>query len=299
MNHRRESAITLTVFMALLVGFSAVGYWLIFRLESATPLMMSVGLAAIVTCLIRRRDLTSLGWGWGAWRYQWLSYALPLGTITAAYLLIWAGGFGEWYDASFVLEKKQDYHLDEWSNDAVILFHFLVTATLSFLLLLPSVLGEELGWRGFLVPELSKSMPFTGVALVSGLLWSVWHWPMIFMGIYGNEGTPLYFQLFTFTLFIVANSFTLAYLRFKSNSVWTAVIFHMSSNIFLQKFFTPMTADTTRSAWYVDEFGAVPAFVASLVAIHFWRKGSTEFFFPERARTARPTGPVATSAHTG
>lgn len=288
MNRKRDSAITLAVFLVLLTGFSAVGHWLIFRLESATPLMLSVGLAAIVTCLVRRRDLASLGWSWGAWRYQWLSYALPLGMITTAYLLIWSSGSGDWYDANFVLQKKQDYHLDSWSNAAVIAFHFVVTASLSFLLLLPSVLGEELGWRGFLVPELSKWMRFTGVALVSGLLWAVWHWPMIFMGIYGNEGTPLYFQLLAFTLFITANGFILAYLRLKSNSVWTAVIFHMSSNVFMQKFFTPMTAGTARSAWYVDEFGAVPALVTLLVAAYFWRRGSKESFSPEKAGASQP-----------
>ena len=296
MSQRRDSAITLSVFLALLIGGSAAGYWLIFRLESATPLMLSVGLAAIVTCLIRRRALDSLGWGWGDWKYQWLSYALPLGMITAAYLLIWGGGFAHWYDANFVLEQKQRYHLESWSNGAVIAFHFVVTATLSFLLLLPSVLGEELGWRGFLVPELSKWMPFTGVALLSGLLWAVWHWPLIFMGIYGNEGTPLYFQLLAFTLFIVANGFTLAYLRLKSNSLWTAVIFHMSSNVFLQKFFTPITAVNAESAWYMDEFGAAPALVALLVAGYFWRKGKAEFFFPGKERTDRRLEAIGTPA---
>jgi membrane protease YdiL (CAAX protease family) len=239
--------------------------------------MMTVGLAAILTCLIRRRDLASLGWCWGDWKYQWLSYALPLGMIAVAYLLIWGGGLGHWYDASFVLEKKQDYHLDSWSDGAVIAFHFGVTATLSFLLLLPSVLGEELGWRGFLVPELRKWMGFTGVSLVSGLLWAVWHWPMIFMGIYGNKVAPLSYQLITFTLFIVANGFILAYLRLRSGSVWTAVIFHMSSNVFMQKFFTPMTKGNDQSVWFVDEFGAVPALVTLLVAAWYWRKGRAEF----------------------
>lgn len=242
--------------------------------------MLTVGLAAITTCLIRGRDLASLGWGWGGWSFQWLSYALPLGMISAAYLLIWSSGFGQWYDAGFVLETRQAYHLDSWSNTAVIVFHFVVTATLSFVLLLPSALGEELGWRGFLVPELCKWMPFTGVALVSGLLWAVWHWPMMFMEIYGNEGTPLYFQLLAFTLFITANGVTLAYLRLKSNSVWTAVIFHMSNNVFMQKFFTPMTAETSQSGWYMDEFGAVPALVALLVAGYFWRKGRADLSFP-------------------
>jgi membrane protease YdiL (CAAX protease family) len=284
LNRRSDSAIAIAVFLALLVGFSTVGYWLIFRLESATPLMLSVGLAAIATCLIRRRDLDSLGWRWGAWRHQWLSYALPLGMITAAYLVIWNCGFGQWYDANFVLQKKQDYHLDSWSNGAVIAFHFTITASLSFLLLLPSVLGEELGWRGFLVPELSKWMKFTGVALVSGLLWAVWHWPMIYMGIYGNEGTPLYFQLLAFTLFITANGVILAYLRLKSSSVWTAVIFHMSSNVFLQEFFTPMTAESERSAWYVGEFGAIPA----IVAAYFWWRGARESFASESAGASNP-----------
>jgi uncharacterized protein len=37
--------------------------------------------------------------------------------------------------------------------------------------------GEEIGWRAFLVPELAKVLPFTGVALVSGLIWAAWHYP--------------------------------------------------------------------------------------------------------------------------
>ena len=127
------------------------------------------------------------------------------------------------------------------------------------------------------MPELAKSMSFTSVALVSGLIWSMWHWPLIFLGLYGNDVTPLYYQLFFFTLFIVSNAMTMTYLRFKTDSLWTAVIFHMSGNVFIQKFFTPLTVQNESSTWYVDEFGAVPALVAFVVAIYFWRKGKTEF----------------------
>ena len=49
-----DTTINLTVFFLLLVGLYGVGYWLIFRLGSATPLMLSVGAAAIITCLVRR-----------------------------------------------------------------------------------------------------------------------------------------------------------------------------------------------------------------------------------------------------
>ena len=277
MKPSRDSIITLLVFLVLVVICTAAGYWLVFRLGRATPIMLAVGVATVLTCLIRKRDLASLGWGWGSWRYQWLSYLLPFIIALLAYLLIWTAGFGGWFDSAFVEEQKADYNLGAWSNAAIIVFHLLMTATFSFVLALPGVLGEEMGWRGFLVPELARFMSFTGVALVSGLVWSAWHLPLFLMGIYGADGTPMYYQLFFFTLLLVSNSVTMTYLRLKTNSLWTAVIFHASANVFLQKFFTPMTQTSEHSAWYVDEFGAIPALVALAVGIYFWRKGEAEF----------------------
>jgi hypothetical protein len=69
----------------------------------------------------------------------------------------------------------------------------------------------------------------------------------------------------------------MTYLRFKTNSLWSAVIFHMSANVFLQKVFAPLTIETDSSAWFVNEFGAVPALVALVIAIYFWKKGVAEF----------------------
>ena len=133
--------------------------------------MLGVGVATILTCLIRKHSLANLGWTWGSWKYQWMSYLLPLVIVFVAYLIIWVAGFGGWYNSEFVLQQMQDYNLVNWSAASVIIFQFFLTATYSFALSLPSVLGEELGWRGFLVPELAKFMTFTGVALTSGLIW--------------------------------------------------------------------------------------------------------------------------------
>ncbi|NQY33725.1 MAG: CPBP family intramembrane metalloprotease [Alteromonadaceae bacterium] len=202
---------------------------------------------------------------------------MPLAIVTIAYLIIWFTDLGGWYNTQFVLEQKEDYNLREWNDVSLILFHILVTGTIAFLLTLPSILGEEIAWRGLLVPELSKFMSFTGVALVSGFVWAIWHWPMMIAGIYGNDGTPLYYQLFIFTLSIMSASIVMTYLRFKTNSIWTAVIFHMSGNVFMQKVFTPLTIENTNSAWYIDEFGVIPTLVAFTVAIYFWKKGDNEF----------------------
>jgi len=273
----RDTILTLSTFFLLVTIFYILGYWLVFRMGQATPLMLSVGMATLLTCLIRKRSLASLGWAWGEWKYQWMSYLIPFAIALFAYLIVWTLGFGDFYNTEFLLKQKENYNLGNWSDIEILLFYLVLVASISFFVSLPSVLGEELGWRGLLVPELSKFLSFTGVALVSGFVWSIWHWPLIIKGLYGNDVTPLYYQLFFFTLFIISSGIVMTYLRLKSNSLWTSVIYHMSSNIFIQKMFTPITVQNAKSSWYMDEFGAVTALVACCAAIYFWRKGVAEF----------------------
>ena len=134
-----------------------------------------------------------------------------------------------------------------------------------------------MGWRGFLVPELNRFMGFIGVALVSGFCWALFHWPLIILGLYGNEGAPLFYQLITFSVFITATGVIMAYYRLKTGSLWPAVIYHASSNIFIQKLLAPLTVNNETSFWYVDEFGVVIAVIASIFALYFLRKGHHEF----------------------
>ncbi|WP_444902719.1 CPBP family intramembrane glutamic endopeptidase [Microbulbifer sp. CnH-101-E] len=267
----------IAVFLTLTACLYPIGYWLIFHMESAVPLMLSVGLATIITCLSFKKSLGSLGWPWGSWKHQWFSYLAPLAYVAVAYLIIWGLGFGEWYNSEYVTALRDGYKVDNWSDSSVIIFRFLITASISFILLLPGVLGEEIGWRGLLVPELSKLMSFSGVALISGFIWAAWHWLMMIAGVYGNETVPLGYQLFFFTLGLMSMSVIMTYIRLRSNSVWPAVIFHMSHNVFIQKFFNPLTMQNTDSGWYINEFGVVLPVVIFCTSIYFWRKGQQEF----------------------
>mgnify|MGYP003627275045 FL=1 len=275
----KDTILTLATFLILVVAFYLVGYWLIYRMGQATPLMLSVGAATLVTCLLRKRKLSSLGWQWGEWKHHRAGYLLPLVIALISYLIIWVCGFGDFYNADFLSKQKESYNLGHWNDLAILLFHFGLIATISFIVSFPSILGEEIGWRGFLVPELAKTMSFTGVGLVSGFIWALFHWPLIILGLYGNDVTPLYYQLFVFSVFITATGVIMAYYRMKTNSLWPAVIYHASSNIFIQKLFTPITVTNTNSAWYIDEFGVVIAIVATCVALYFLRKGNAEFNF--------------------
>ncbi len=265
------------IFLGLTVCLYPLGLWLLVRLQSASPLMLTVGLAAIGACLICRRSLGSLGWGWGSWKYQWVSYLIPLAYCSIAYAVIWGLGLGNWYDQSFVEALRSGYQVEQWTDGAIIAFRFAVTATVSFALLLPGVFGEEMGWRGLLAPELSKSLSFSQVSLISGLIWAVWHWPVMLLGFYNNPEVPIGYQVMFFSLCILSMSVVMTYIRYQTSSLWPAVVFHMSHNAFLQKFFTPITGSTSSSAWFVDEFGAVLPLVVGIIAVFFWRRGVCKF----------------------
>ncbi|MFI6707487.1 lysostaphin resistance A-like protein [Nonomuraea sp. NPDC050478] len=92
---------------------------------------------------------------------------------------------------------------------------------------LPS-LGEEWGWRGYLVPRLTGTRGIVAGLMLSGAIWGLWHAPLTLLGYnYPNlgAGAALYF-----TGFCVVAGVVLGWLRLRSGSVWPAVVAHGSLN---------------------------------------------------------------------
>jgi membrane protease YdiL (CAAX protease family) len=87
--------------------------------------------------------------------------------------------------------------------------------------------GEEYGWRGYLQSELVHLGRIRGVGFL-GIIWGIWHWPIILMG-YNYPGQPVLGPLLM-TAYTVALSYFLAYAVFKSKGVWTAAYLHALSN---------------------------------------------------------------------
>jgi membrane protease YdiL (CAAX protease family) len=132
-------------------------------------------------------------------------------------------------------------------------------------------LGEELGWRGFLVPELAKVTSFTKVALITGMASSAWHYPILLFADY-NAGTPAWYGLMCFTIRGVGTSFAYAWLRLKSGSTWTGMLLHASHNVWIQLIFDPLTTDTGITKFVVGEFGIGLAAAAVIVGYLFWSR---------------------------
>ena len=189
-------------------------------------------------------------------------------------------GWGEFNIETLTKKLATNFNLEKSTSHTVLIFYFFYLITVGMANSIIAALGEEIGWRGFLAPQLSKIMSFGGVCVTSGIIWSMWHWPLIFMNAYGSQNLNIYYKLGFFSLFLISMSVIMTYIRFKTNNIWNAAIFHASHNIWIQKFFTPMIISNTDSDWYIDEFGSVPALIAFIIALYFYKKGTKEFTRP-------------------
>ncbi len=75
-----------------------------------------------------------------------------------------------------------------------------------------------------------------------------------------------------FTVLVMSGSFVFAWIRLRSGSLWTGVLLHASHNLFIQGVFTPLSYDTGRTAYIIDEFGVALAVTAAIVALVLWRR---------------------------
>jgi membrane protease YdiL (CAAX protease family) len=233
-------------------------------------LMWSPGVAALVTQLLVEGNLRGLGWQWGETRYQVLSLVLPVFLAALTYGVIWLTGLGGFPNQDFVVNQIEPQLNFEATQTQAILIYVAVSAIFGLIGTSLTALGEEIGWRGLLVPELHKLTDFTRTALISGVMWALYHYPAIIFADYRNE-TPVWYNLLCFTILIIAFSVIMAWIRLKSGSVWTAVFLHASHNVFIQTIFTPLTFDTGPTEYVIDEFGAGLAVVYLVAAAMVWR----------------------------
>lgn len=272
----RETWKTIVLFLFLLSGCLAVGYFGLLKLHPSRMyvgvIMWSPGLAALITMRMRGRPVASLPWKWGEWRFNRQGYIVPVLYASLAYGLIWWLGFAGVGNEETLQQWAGEIGLQDVSQSTLIVVMIILLATIGFIRGLSTIVGEEIGWRGFLIWELRKVMPFGKVSLVSGLIWSAFHWPLI---IFFGDGNPLV-QITFFTIMIVSMSVMMAYFTFRSGSMWPAILFHGAHNIFILDFFTDVTIETETSIFWAGEYGLMIAITTTLFAAFFLRKAKAE-----------------------
>jgi membrane protease YdiL (CAAX protease family) len=127
-------------------------------------------------------------------------------------------------------------------------------------------LGEELGWRGFLLPNLMPLGQWKAI-LLSGVIWGIWHAPAIIQGL-NYPGYPV-LGIFMMIVLCVLLGTVLSWLTLNTKSPWAAALGHGALNataalpvLFLKPGFDLAFAGTaaTPPAWL-----AMGLFIAWLV----------------------------------
>lgn len=269
---------TIVLFIGILIILSSICYYAILKLNPTSiyigALMISPAIASFITLKLMNRSISSLPWRLKNTKYLRLSYILPACYITISYILIWVFGFGTLGNKNTIAAWSEELGMTEFNVPMAVLVMILLLAIVGVVKNIGATLGEEIGWRGFFVFELRKVLSFEATSILSGLIWSIWHWPIIWL-IYNGSGA-LFFHMAAFTLMIIAISIIMTYYTFKSNSLWPAALFHSVHNIFIQKIFTPLTTTNKISSFWMDEYGLMIPMVASIFAIVFLRKARKE-----------------------
>jgi membrane protease YdiL (CAAX protease family) len=111
-----------------------------------------------------------------------------------------------------------------------ILLQTLLGLALGPLINAPFAMGEELGWRGFLLPRLIESGAGQWKALIAtGGIWGLWHAPLIFFLGQNYPGHP-YLGIPMMVVFSAMFGIVIGWMRLESGSVWPAAFGHAAVN---------------------------------------------------------------------
>lgn len=182
-------------------------------------------------------------------RYWPLAILLPIPVLLAGYWLVWTIDPASYQ--SFPGGIK-------WFNTALYFLAMVLYQTLTV------SLGEELGWRGYLLPKL---LPYGKLKayIYLGLLWAVWHYPLIFLsGVYNAEGNKLVTTAL-FTLTVIALSLITGELRARTGSLWPASLFHSAHNTIWQ-LLVSLSVSTPLITYVASESGLIPLALYSIIA---------------------------------
>ena len=209
----------------------------------ALPLEVVTYMGAPAMAHILTRLVTREGWhdlylrpkfrrGWPFWLICWVA---P-GVLTIVGIAVFFALFPQYFDPALgnvqkLLQSAAGGALTQVSPWTIVLAQTVQAIVIAPIFNGLPTLGEEFGWRAYLLPRL---MPLGGrkAMLVMGVIWGVWHWPIIAMGHnYGLSypGFP-WLGMLAMVWFTLGCGTLLGWAALRSGSVWPAVIGHGAIN---------------------------------------------------------------------
>jgi len=189
------------------------------------------------------------------WRYVLWGAALPMVYLLIPYVCYWIG-----YPGSLQTTA---------TNPVGAVLSILIAVVLGDALSLLTALGEEIGWRGVMVPALYERLGLNKTLLLSGAIWCLWHFPLLIFDDY-MSGTTLAYQLISFVLCIFPVGVLAGLLAVKSRSVWPSALLHAAHNNYDQAIFGLRTVGENKM-YFVSETGILTIVCVWVLAIIAYR----------------------------
>ena len=101
-----------------------------------------------------------------------------------------------------------------------------------FLVFTSGALGEELGWRGYALNILQKKYVPLIAGLIVGLIWGLWHLPLMILS--GYSGGELAFYMIAFLVAIISTSIIITFFYNRSQNIMVAMWIHFWFNFLLR-----------------------------------------------------------------
>jgi len=282
------------IFLALAFGIAWAGALVIYLTGGLANspftylILIVVYMGAPTIAHVATRVITHEGWGdlylrpklrreWPYWVAAWFA---P-GILTIIGMIIFFVLFPQYYDADLNAVKQMletQAALTGQPVPEVSPWMIVISQTLMAFILAPLInafvtFGEEFGWRAYLQPKL---LPLGGrvTMLLMGVIWGVWHWPLIAMGQnYGTSypGAPWGGMLMMLWSTLMWGTL-LGWLTLRAGSVWPAVIGHSAINgiAALSVFFIKGTPNPLLGPTPVGIIGSV-AFAMVMFVLFVWR----------------------------
>ena len=185
---------------------------------------------------------TGIGWKVRGKRRYWLAawFGPAVFTILAAllYFAVFSSRLdlsGSWLVTAYGGEMDAETLRSQLGVSS--LSYMLQTGLLAITLAPPInmlfAVGEEAGWRGYMMPQLKERFGLLNGRLLGGVIWGVWHWPiMLLTGYeYGTNylGAPV-LGLVVWCVVCFALNTLLDWLYEKTGCIWVSAIAHGAFN---------------------------------------------------------------------
>ena len=199
-------------------------------------------LAVLLVQKAFQRQPTGIGWKVQGGRRWWLAAWFGPAVFTVLAAVLYFAVFphrldlsGSWLAAAYGGEMDAETLRRELgvSNLSYMLETGLFAVTLAPPINMLAAVGEEAGWRGYMMPHLKEQLGLLNGRLLGGVIWGVWHWPiMLLTGYeYGTNylGAPV-LGLVVWCVVCFALNTLLDWLYEKTGCIWVSAIAHGAFN---------------------------------------------------------------------